>query len=184
MAARPSVKSAKVVVPPKYRRMPLPRVAPAVASVLPPPFKPVIYLNGDGSYMDEAQILADLPKRVHDKETLAFVTRNFVEDATTPSLAQLKAAGIDASVVMRDSFGRWIRNAYGMWQTNNPHWKIPPSQAKIGDIPGPRRFRHTQAAPTVLTATEKAALADPNAPDNASDRIITAFVASLQPKKT
>lgn len=120
-----------------------------------PVSRPIVYLNADGTYMDESQILADLPRRVTDDADLALMRRNFVARLDADMTRKARSLGMDVGATVRSQFGRWIRNSYGMWHESNPHW-----------------MEGRPSADGVMRDTRH--------PDNASGRIIEAFVAQLQ----
>jgi hypothetical protein len=83
--------------------------------------------NPDGTYLSEDQILADLPNRVTDAETLALIKSNF-----TPSPEHR----LEAIQAIHDqiAFSRWIRNSYGLWREDNPYTLTNPPANEEGII--------------------------------------------------
>lgn len=128
-------------------------ISPATKEEITPPVQAPsnINRNTDGSFMNERQIVADLSNRVSDKRTLEWIKGNF---APTPDETDTWMADLDAAC-SHIAFLRWIRNSYGMWHSANPHWRIDAEPDETGVINHPLH------------------------PDNASDRIATAFVAAL-----
>ncbi len=87
--------------------------------------------NPDGSYMDEKQILEHLKENTKDKETIRIIANDFKpSEDSTPEDKWTYAFG-------RDSFGRHIRNNYGLWREDNLHTVNDPPPNKDGIIDHP-----------------------------------------------
>jgi hypothetical protein len=90
-------------------------------------------LNADGSFMTEDQIVEDiLEKRIDDD------VRRILKDNFNPPLTEdEKLLGFNPYAFAQSSFGRWIRNSYGLWSMDNPHVVLNPSPNKIGVVDHP-----------------------------------------------
>jgi hypothetical protein len=104
-------------------------------------------LNLDGTFMSPEQIIEDiLSNRLKGNER-NLIAHNFNPPMTTEEKEFVRKTGFNPNAYARTEFGRWIRNAYGLWDLNNPH--------------------------VVLNAeTNEGLIVDPNFPDNLSGRII------------
>ena len=96
--------------------------------------------NSDGSYMNEDEIVQDIIDALKgnpgsELEGLlksGFKTEPSEFDLTTPPFSNF------LDTYAKISFGRYLRNTYGLWQEDNPHVCINPDPNADGIIDHPR----------------------------------------------
>jgi len=112
-------------------------------------------LNPDGSFMSEPQILADIVANRMSLDLQKLLTFDFAPPVSAEEKRRRLLTGFNPDAYGRILFGRWIRNAYGLWDETNPH--TMKSWPQIADTDGVDRH--------------------PCHPDNFSDEIVDRLVA-------
>ena len=88
-------------------------------------------LNPDGSFMSAHEIVADLLSKTYPEDTM----QAFLSDFKPPQGCDRDEA--IAYVFFHQSFGRFIRNTYGLWNDKNPHIVLNPAPNAKGIIDHP-----------------------------------------------
>lgn len=95
------------------------------------------FRNPDDGFMDRDQILHHLfTTGVIDPASRDLIRNNF-EHPPGDEADAARAFGLNIGAFERDSFGRWIRNSYGLWDPQNPHVVRDPEPNPDGVIDHP-----------------------------------------------
>ncbi len=110
-------------------------------------------LNDDGSFMSADEIVADLLSREYDEESTQLLLSNFDISLGEDEIHRI------CIVFARSSFGRMIRNSYGLWSDQNPHVILNPDANAQGIVDHPLH------------------------PDNFSGAVMDRFIEAFQQKR-
>jgi hypothetical protein len=94
-------------------------------------------LNADGSFMTEDQIVEDILQKRIDDDMRRILKHNFNPPLTEDEELQQLKLGFSPYALAQSSFGRWIRNSYGLWSMDNPHVVLNPSPNELWVVDHP-----------------------------------------------